>query len=214
MTFQSVEIKAEQIAAQEAIAARLRERFTAEGRTPLALVDTYGCQQNESDSERIRGYLTEMGFGFTRDEFAADIVVINTCAVREHAEMRVLGNVGALNHSKKAKPEQIICICGCMVQQPHRQSGLRAARALALSGAAGADAHAEKARLRRQPQRRDHRGGRAAAARGLAQGLAERHVRLQQLLLLLRRALCPRAGALAQAGGDHSRGKRACRGRI
>ena len=125
MAFQSVEIKAEQIAAQEAIAARLRERFTAEGRTPLALVDTYGCQQNESDSERIRGYLTEMGFGFTRDEFAADIVVINTCAVREHAEMRVLGNVGALNHSKKARPEQIICICGCMVQQPHMADKLK-----------------------------------------------------------------------------------------
>ena len=125
MAFQSVEIKAEQIAAQEAIAARLRERFTAEGRTPLALVDTYGCQQNESDSERIRGYLTEMGFGFTRDEFAADIVVINTCAVREHAEMRVLGNVGALNHSKKARPEQIICLCGCMVQQPHMADKLK-----------------------------------------------------------------------------------------
>ena len=119
MAYQRQEIERERIEAQEAIAARLRERFTADGRTPLALVDTYGCQQNESDSERIRGYLAEMGFGFTRDEFAADLIVINTCAVREHAEKRVLGNVGALNHSKKAKPEQIICICGCMVQQPH-----------------------------------------------------------------------------------------------
>ena len=125
MTYQRQEIAPEQIAAQEAIAARLRERFTAEGRRPLALVDTYGCQQNESDSERIRGYLAEMGFGFTADEFAADIVVINTCAVREHAEMRVLGNVGALNHSKKARPEQIICICGCMVQQKHMAEKLK-----------------------------------------------------------------------------------------
>ena len=125
MAYTRVEIEQEQIAAQEAIAARLRDRFTAEGRTPLALVDTYGCQQNESDSERIRGYLAEMGFGFTADEFAADIVVINTCAVREHAEMRVLGNVGALNHSKKARPEQIICICGCMVQQPHMAEKLK-----------------------------------------------------------------------------------------
>ena len=115
MAYQRQEIERDKIEAQEAIAARLRERFTAGGRTPLALVDTYGCQQNESDSERIRGYLAEMGFGFTQDEFAADVVVINTCAVREHAEMRVLGNVGALNHSKKARPEQIICICGCMV---------------------------------------------------------------------------------------------------
>ena len=125
MAYQRLEITKEQIAAQEAVAARLRERFTADGKTPLAMVDTYGCQQNESDSERIRGYLAEMGFGFTSDEFAADIVVINTCAVREHAEMRVLGNVGALNHSKKAKPEQIICICGCMVQQPHMADKLK-----------------------------------------------------------------------------------------
>ena len=125
MAYQRQEITAEQIAAQEAVCARLRAHFTAEGKTPLALVDTYGCQQNESDSERVRGYLAEMGFGFTQDEFAADIVVINTCAVREHAEMRVLGNVGALGHSKKAKPEQIICVCGCMVQQPHMADKLK-----------------------------------------------------------------------------------------
>jgi len=118
MAYQRQEIEREKIEAQEAVAARLRERFAAGGKTPLALVDTYGCQQNESDSERIRGYLAEMGFGFTHDEFAADLIVINTCAVREHAEKRVLGNVGALNHSKRANPEQIICICGCMVQQP------------------------------------------------------------------------------------------------
>ena len=86
---------------------------------PLAMVDTYGCQQNEADSEKIRGYLSEMGYGFTQNEFEADVIVINTCAVREHAEMRVLGNVGALNHTKKAKPGQIIAVCGCMVQQEH-----------------------------------------------------------------------------------------------
>ncbi len=125
MAYTRQEIEREQIEAQEAIAARLRERFTAGGNAPLAFVDTYGCQQNESDSERIRGYLVEMGFGFTRDEFAADVIVINTCAVREHAEMRVLGNVGALNHSKKARPEQIICVCGCMVQQPHMADKLK-----------------------------------------------------------------------------------------
>ena len=85
----------------------------------VAMVDTYGCQQNEADSEKIRGYLEKMGCSFTMDEYAADIIVINTCAVREHAEMRVLGNVGALNHTKKAKPNQIICVCGCMVQQQH-----------------------------------------------------------------------------------------------
>ena len=97
----------------------LREKLCPEGRAALALVDTYGCQQNEADSEKLRGYLAEMGCGFTSDEFEADIIVVNTCAVREHAEMRVLGNVGALNHTKKAKPDQIICVCGCMVQQEH-----------------------------------------------------------------------------------------------
>ncbi|MBR6311575.1 MAG: tRNA (N6-isopentenyl adenosine(37)-C2)-methylthiotransferase MiaB [Oscillospiraceae bacterium] len=90
-----------------------------EGRRPLAFVDTYGCQQNEADSERIRGMLRLMGYEFTEDEFAADLIVVNTCAVREHAEQRVLGNVGALNHTKKAKPDQKIVLCGCMVQQKH-----------------------------------------------------------------------------------------------
>ena len=119
MAYERTELPRAQIEAQEAVAHRIAARFAAEGRRPLALVDTYGCQQNESDSERIRGYLAEMGCGFTDDEFAADIIVVNTCAVREHAEQRVLGNVGALNHTKKAKPGQIIALCGCMVQQQH-----------------------------------------------------------------------------------------------
>ncbi len=85
---------------------------------PLAFVDTYGCQQNEADSERIRGYLSRMGFAFTHNEEEARIVVINTCAIREHAEQRVFGNVGALVHLKRRRPDTLICLCGCMVQQP------------------------------------------------------------------------------------------------
>ena len=92
---------------------------------PLAFVDTYGCQQNEADSERIRGYLAEMGFGFTTDEEEARIIVINTCAIREHAEQRVLGNVGALVHVKRRHPEQLICLCGCMMQEPHVADKIR-----------------------------------------------------------------------------------------
>jgi len=92
---------------------------------PLAFVDTYGCQQNEADSERIRGYLAEMGFGFTNDEEEARIIVINTCAIREHAEQRVLGNVGALVHVKRRHPEQLICLCGCMMQEPHMADKIR-----------------------------------------------------------------------------------------
>ena len=92
---------------------------------PLAFVDTYGCQQNEADSERIRGYLERMGFGFTASEEEARIIVINTCAIREHAEQRVFGNVGALVHGKRRHPEQLICLCGCMVQQPRVAQKLR-----------------------------------------------------------------------------------------
>ncbi len=92
---------------------------------PLAFVDTYGCQQNEADSERIRGYLAEMGFGFTQDEEAARIIVINTCAIREHAEQRVLGNVGALVHVKRRHPDTLICLCGCMMQRPQTAEKIR-----------------------------------------------------------------------------------------
>ena len=92
---------------------------------PLAFVDTYGCQQNEADSERIRGYLAQMGFGFTSDEEQARVIVINTCAIREHAEQRVFGNLGALVHTKRRHPEQIICLCGCMAQEPHVADRIR-----------------------------------------------------------------------------------------
>ena len=119
MAYTRKTIDHEAVREQLEICGRLREKFTAAGRSPLAMVDTYGCQQNEADSEKLRGYLAEMGCGFTDNEFEADIVIVNTCAVREHAEMRELGNVGALNHSKKANPDQIICVCGCMVQQEH-----------------------------------------------------------------------------------------------
>ena len=119
MAYTRKTIDGKEIERQQAICADIFERVTADGGRPLALVDTYGCQQNEADSEKLRGYLAEMGYGFTQDEFQADVIVVNTCAVREHAEMRVLGNVGALNHSKKARPGQIIAVCGCMVQQEH-----------------------------------------------------------------------------------------------
>ncbi len=118
-------ISPEQIDAQKAVCAQIYDLLHADIARPLAMVDTYGCQQNEADSEKLRGYLAEMGYGFTQDEFEADVVVVNTCAVREHAEMRVLGNVGALNHTKKARPSQIIAVCGCMVQQEHMAEKLK-----------------------------------------------------------------------------------------
>ena len=113
------------IARQRDFCAQVRERNAALPAPPLAFVDTYGCQQNEADSERIRGFLSEMGYGFTPDEALADVIVINTCAVREHAEQRVLGNVGALVHAKRAHPGQILCLCGCMMQEPHNVEKIR-----------------------------------------------------------------------------------------
>ncbi len=91
----------------------------------LAFVDTYGCQQNEADSERLRGYLARMGYAFTDTEEGADLVLLNTCAIREHAEQRVFGNVGALSHTKRRHPQQILCVCGCMAQQDHVAQRLR-----------------------------------------------------------------------------------------
>ena len=119
MSYERKIIDISEIKRQEDICAEIFEVVTADGKRPLAMVDTYGCQQNEADSEKLRGYLAAMGYGFTQDEFQADVIVVNTCAVREHAEMRVLGNVGALNHTKKQNPNQIIAVCGCMVQQQH-----------------------------------------------------------------------------------------------
>ena len=125
MNYERKTIPPEEVERQLEICRRIFDRVTDGGARPLAMVDTYGCQQNEADSEKLRGYLAEMGYGFTGDEFQADVIVVNTCAVREHAEMRVLGNVGALNHSKKAMPNQIIAVCGCMVQQQHMTEKIR-----------------------------------------------------------------------------------------
>lgn len=82
-----------------------------------ARVITYGCQQNENDSERLKGMLAEMGYALTEDDEQADIILFNTCAVREGAELKVYGNLGALKHLKKRRPQLVIGVCGCMMQQ-------------------------------------------------------------------------------------------------
>jgi len=115
----------EELAAQREIIQRLAEHNAALSAAPLAWVDTYGCQQNEADSENIRGMLRDMGYLFTESEADADLIVVNTCAVRGHAELRALGNVGALSHTKRAKPGQRIVLCGCMVQQEHMREKIR-----------------------------------------------------------------------------------------
>ncbi|MFA5657773.1 MAG: tRNA (N6-isopentenyl adenosine(37)-C2)-methylthiotransferase MiaB [Oscillospiraceae bacterium] len=84
----------------------------------LAYIHSYGCQQNVSDGEKIMGLLSDMGFGFTDNQNEADLIILNTCAVRENAEQKVFGNVGELKHLKN-KNGPIIGICGCMAQQEH-----------------------------------------------------------------------------------------------
>lgn len=86
---------------------------------PVAHVHTFGCQQNVSDGEKIKGMLALMGYGFSDTPDGADLVIFNTCAVRENAEDRVFGNLGALKHEKAKNPEMLIGVCGCMVEQQH-----------------------------------------------------------------------------------------------
>ncbi len=114
-------ITAEELAAQQPFAEKVRRHYEdlRPERAPLACVRTFGCQQNVADSERIKGMLAQMGFGFTEEPDEADFILFNTCAVREHAVDRVFGNVGALKHIKRRRPEVLIAVCGCMVQQPH-----------------------------------------------------------------------------------------------
>ncbi len=97
---------------------KIKELHIQRGKTVHALVDTFGCQQNVADSQHIMGMLEAMGCEFVTEPAQADIIVLNTCAIRDHAEKRVYGNLGALTHTKKANPEQIICLCGCMAQRP------------------------------------------------------------------------------------------------
>lgn len=106
----------EQLEIAESVHELLLLRF---GKIPLAFVHTYGCQGNVSDSERIKGLLLQMGFQMTEEITEADLILYNTCAIREHAEDRVFGNIGAVKKLKKAKPELIIALCGCMMQQKH-----------------------------------------------------------------------------------------------
>lgn len=92
---------------------------------PLAYVHSYGCQQNVNDGERIKGVLTDIGYGLCDAPEQADLILFNTCAVREHAEQRVFGNVGALKGLKEKKPSLIIGLCGCMANQTHVVEKLR-----------------------------------------------------------------------------------------
>ena len=100
------------------LVSNLNENFYIEtGRRKKCLVHSYGCQQNVSDGEKLKGLMVQMGYELTDELEEADAVLYNTCAVRENAEDRVLGNIGALKHYKRRNPSMVIGLCGCMTQQ-------------------------------------------------------------------------------------------------
>ena len=119
MNVKTTVISQAQLAQQDAFCDRIAALWHEQNITPTAYVETYGCQQNEADSERIRGMLQQCGYSIADEAEGADAVVMNTCAIREHAEQRVFGNLGALTHTKRRHPGQKIFLCGCMAGQPH-----------------------------------------------------------------------------------------------
>lgn len=79
---------------------------------------TFGCQMNENDSEKISGLLKNMGYTPEEDVHKAGVVILNTCSVRENADVRVFGNLGTFKSVKKVNPDLVLAVCGCMMQQP------------------------------------------------------------------------------------------------
>ena len=114
MSSKTTVISDEQLQQQFAYCDRIAAYWREKEATPKAYVETYGCQQNEADSEKIRGLLVQSGYAICNEAEGADVVVMNTCAIREHAEQRVFGNLGALVHTKRRHPGQKIFLCGCM----------------------------------------------------------------------------------------------------
>ncbi len=103
-----------QLQSQFAFCDKISAYWHEKNMIPVAYVETYGCQQNEADSEKLRGYLAQCGYAIVQEAEGADVVVMNTCAIREHAEQRVFGNLGALTHTKRRHSGQKIFLCGCM----------------------------------------------------------------------------------------------------
>ena len=96
---------------------RLNRTAARKGRPLTAACITFGCQMNARDSEQLRGMLAEIGFRITDSE-DADLVLYNTCTVRENANLKVYGRLGYLHSLKKKDPDKIIALCGCMMQEP------------------------------------------------------------------------------------------------
>ena len=102
------------------------DRFALEnGFRKGAFVMTFGCQQNEADSEKIAGMAESMGYEIISSPENAYLIVVNTCAIREHAELKALSTIGQYKHIKQKNPELVIAVCGCMVTQEHRVNDIK-----------------------------------------------------------------------------------------
>lgn len=112
-------------AVTEAMRTRLQPYLFAERDTVYACVHSFGCQLNVSDGERIRGMLTELGYTMTDSYEKADLILFNTCAVRESAEDRVYGMLGNIKKYKKTNPNLILVLCGCMASEEHTAEFVR-----------------------------------------------------------------------------------------
>ena len=95
------------------------------GNALKAYVQTFGCQQNEADSEKIAGMCISMGYEICQTPEDADLIMVNTCAVREHAEQKALSIIGQYKHLKAQNPDLLIGVCGCMVTQDHRKENIK-----------------------------------------------------------------------------------------
>ncbi len=99
--------------------------LTVTGGNKKVYIQTFGCQQNEADSEKLLGMAVRMGYQKTDSPDKADLILVNTCAVREHAELKALSITGGYKHCKEKNPDLIIGICGCMVSQEHRVNDIK-----------------------------------------------------------------------------------------
>ena len=126
MNTKTTVISQEELEHQFAYCDKIAAYWQSRGQVPTACVETYGCQQNEADSEKLRGYLIQSGYRIVSEAEGADVVILNTCAIREHAEQRVFGNLGALTHTKRRHPAQKIFLCGCMAGQEVVSSRIKA----------------------------------------------------------------------------------------
>ncbi len=118
-------LRFEEESAAVAAVRRYCDGMREKGRELRAFIMTFGCQQNEADSEKIRGMADAMGYAVAETADEADLIILNTCAIREHAELRALSFIGSYKHVKEKNSDLIIGVCGCMSAEAHRVEELK-----------------------------------------------------------------------------------------